>query len=574
MITSLADEANAFKDQSLRVRVQARAADALWESDRALSRTLFFRAWEAAEDVDKVGVLAAEEARKNALTSSRGVTFIPPPPNLRAEVLKLAVRRDQQLGETFLSRLDEAKKKESEIASGANSDNRSSFFDPTEPPQAVAKRLELARDLLKAGDVSRAKGIADPGLNYVTSQGIIFLCALRQKDAEAADERYSRLLTLSAIDKRADATTVSLLSSYIFTPSLLVTATKSGRVSNRWSEATLTVTPPAGLRTAFLRVAAEILLRSVPPLDQDRTSAGRGGTYFTIARLLPLFEQYSPDQLPALNARLTVLAQDTPEVYRNNDNGMLTAGLVPENPDRDDLSDILSQLSGAVDVGARDLIYVKAVRVAAMRGDERVRDFADKIDNLELRKRARAFADFVTVRKALSEQNAEGAARIIREGDLSALQRVWAYTEAAGLFEHQSNASRAVQMLEEAVSEAQSIGGGELERVHALSCVASRAFRIDRVRAWGIAADVVKASNAVPTFAADDGKLTSRLQARGVVAMVSFDVPTFNLTNLFELLAKEDSQRAESLADTLKGEAPRATAKLAVARSLLRKKGD
>jgi hypothetical protein len=569
-ITSLADEADAFKDQSLRVRVQARAADALWETDRVQSRRLFLRAWETAESIDKAGTLAAEDASKRVLNSRQGLTFIPPPPNLRSEVLNLAARRDQQLGEILLARLEESK--EQDTGSKA-SEPRMSFFDPTEPPQAIVKRLELATELLKTGDVAKAKMIADPGLKSATSQGIIFLCALRQRDADGADERYSQLLGLSAKDQGADATTVSLLSSYIFTPNLLVTATKRGRVSNQWSESPITSTPPPGLRASFFRVAADILLRPLTPPDQDRTSAGRGGIYFTIARLLPLFEQYAPDQIPALTARLTLLAQDTPEVYKNNDNGMLTAGIVPEDPGRDDLSNILSQLSDTVGVGAHDLIYIKAVRAAAAKGDARVREFADRIENADLRKRARAFADFVMVRKALSEKDVEGVVRILGESELPPLQRVWAYTEAASLLK-QSNASRALQILDQAASEAQTINNGELERVYALASVASHFFKFDRVRGWEIAVDAIKASNAVSDSAADDGKLAVRLQARGVAAMVNLDVPSFNLTNLFETLAKDDFERAGSLADTIKGEAPRATANLAIARSLLRKKSD
>ena len=60
LVTTLADEARSFKDQTRRARVQARAADVLWESDPERARDLFRRAWEAAEVVD------AESARQRA----------------------------------------------------------------------------------------------------------------------------------------------------------------------------------------------------------------------------------------------------------------------------------------------------------------------------------------------------------------------------------------------------------------------------------------------------------------------------------------------------------------------------
>lgn len=95
-----------------------------------------------------------------------------------------------------------------------------------------------------------------------------------------------------------------------------------------------------GLRANFFGVAARILLRQVSPADLDRTSAGRAGTYFTIARLLPLFEQYAVNYLPALNAQLSLLAPDAPETFRNGEEGMLKAGLASTLSDLDDLPDI------------------------------------------------------------------------------------------------------------------------------------------------------------------------------------------------------------------------------------------
>src|SRR5215208_7149142 len=53
LLTSLANEAAGFRDETLRARAQARAADALWETDRELARTTFLRAWDAAVSADR-----------------------------------------------------------------------------------------------------------------------------------------------------------------------------------------------------------------------------------------------------------------------------------------------------------------------------------------------------------------------------------------------------------------------------------------------------------------------------------------------------------------------------------------
>src|SRR5215208_2636097 len=67
LVSSLADEARTFSEPALRARVQARSADALWETDKEKARQLFRRAWEAAEAADRdTANLSEEERRRRA----------------------------------------------------------------------------------------------------------------------------------------------------------------------------------------------------------------------------------------------------------------------------------------------------------------------------------------------------------------------------------------------------------------------------------------------------------------------------------------------------------------------------
>ena len=52
LLQTLADEARSFREPKLRARVQARVADAFWETDSERARGLFRKAWEAAEAED------------------------------------------------------------------------------------------------------------------------------------------------------------------------------------------------------------------------------------------------------------------------------------------------------------------------------------------------------------------------------------------------------------------------------------------------------------------------------------------------------------------------------------------
>jgi hypothetical protein len=64
LVSTLADDARMFKDPALRARVQARAADALWETEKERARALFRRAWEAAEAADRENERLTEEERR------------------------------------------------------------------------------------------------------------------------------------------------------------------------------------------------------------------------------------------------------------------------------------------------------------------------------------------------------------------------------------------------------------------------------------------------------------------------------------------------------------------------------
>src|ERR1051325_5624554 len=105
LVSTLADEARSFKDQTRRARVQARAADVLWDSDPERARELFRRAWEAAEIVDAdAAKKRTEEMRR--LKNEGGPVVVRGGPDLRSEVLRPAAKRDRKLGEEFLKALD------------------------------------------------------------------------------------------------------------------------------------------------------------------------------------------------------------------------------------------------------------------------------------------------------------------------------------------------------------------------------------------------------------------------------------------------------------------------------------
>ncbi|HEX8474572.1 MAG TPA: hypothetical protein VF666_11105 [Pyrinomonadaceae bacterium] len=572
LVNSLADEARNFRDAMLRARVQARAADALWDTNKVRARELFQRAWEAAVAADEETGRLIREAGQGA-NSGQAVAELRNRPSVRREVLRLAARRDRALGEEFLGKLDESKKQETASGGAASANQPTPRIDPDNPPPAMMQRLRLAVQLLEDGDVERAMQFADSALYPVNTYGANFLDMLREKNKEAADQRYMSLLARAAIDPVSDGNTVSLLSSYVFTPYIYINFQPDGNShTRRWRDDN---SPRAdlspALRQAFFDAAAAILLRPLPPPEQDTTTTGRAGTYMVIARLAPLFEQHAPDKAAALRARLGILQPDTPENLRQGDR-TLTYGLVPEDRNADRLQDLTLQLDQAKTPDERDRIYFRAAMELSERDITRAREYADKIENVDLRKQVRAAVDFRAVENALRNKDAEEALRQSRSGELTHLQRTYGITSAARLLS-KSDRGRAIEILEEALTVARRIDLGSPDRVRAIVAIITPMAELDRARVWEMMSEVVKASNAAAQFTGEDGYLMVRVQLTGGGAMtMNIPVENFDLTGIFQLLAKDDLTRAVELAKSFTAESPRAVATLAIARSILDKR--
>jgi len=565
VVSLLADEARDFKDQSLRVRVQASAADALWNIDRERARSLFARAWEAAEIVDEEGSRQNQEERQRFLSRRGGAGFIPPAPNLRAEVLRLASRHDRTLVEGFLAKMEEKQRRNEEESKAPK------IWDPTEPPDAIAKRLRLAQQVLENGEADKALLIAESALNRVTSPGIIFLVLLREKKAAPADQLFGSLLERTASDPTADATSVSILSSYVFTPSVLVTATRNGVVVSQWH----TTLPPPQLSPAlsakFFSVASQILLRPLSPPELESTSAGLAGTYFTVERLIPLFQHNDPDMTIALQGRLNTLAQGRGDVIPEQHRALINAGFNAKEKAEEKPDDTLAQIERAPNTRERDHLYAMAASAAVKKNDPKAREFADKIEDSELKKNVRGFVDFILVSKFLEKPDWEKALRLVRDGELSHLQRAWSCAEIAALLRSVAP-EQAMDLIREATAEAERVTVKSSEGAQARIAIAWRTAEVDPARKWVTVLDAIKAVNNATGYTGDENELAVSFRSRNNIQMMQVPAPSISLVALFETLADEDIYQAADMARSITNESARAIALLATASSAFEKK--
>jgi hypothetical protein len=565
LLISLAADAGRFNDQTLRARTQARIADVLWSADPERARALFRKAWESAEIVDQDAQRKTQEDIKQQQARNGGSAAISAPPNIRGEVLRLAARHDRALGEELLGKLRTQQQQDAT----ENTDRLRN--NPLDAPEAISQRLNLARQLLDT-DVARALQFADPALVNLTREGVDFLSYLRDKDAAAADMRYAGFLAKAAGDLQSDANTVSLLSSYLFTPHIYVSFSNNGASTNSSSRDNTPPNVPVELRNTFFRVAGDILLRPLPPPGQDQTSTGVQGKYLMLKRLGPLFDQYAPRELAeAVHAQADALAQGLPEDVRQRDDDPLREGIRPPQSADDREKALQDRIDRAKTADELDALYVQMARLYVEKGDLRARDYVDKISDSELRNKVRPYIDGSLMMRASDKKDTDLIFEILKKGDLSHFQKSWALAQAAKLLA-KTDRDRALSTMEEATAEARRIEESDADRPRAMIAVANALLTLDRTKSWETIYEAVKAANSAESFTGEDGAMRISLQTKNQSSIRSSSVGEFNVSGVFGELAKEDYNKTVEVIRGFQHEAPRASATIAVARTVLEDK--
>jgi hypothetical protein len=563
VLINLAADARNFSDQTLRARTQARIADALWGADKERARTMFRAAWDAAEIADQEGRerLQQDIRQQRSKTGGQGYA-VASPPNIRREVLRLAAQRDRALGEELLGKYKEQTEREA-------GDLKNVSRNALSVDERTSQRLILAGQLLDAGDTERAMQFADPVLSEINMQSIDFLSTLREKDSAVADQRYAAMLANAVASSQSDANTVSMLSSYIFTPHLYLAFQGAGFSSSQMSRTPVLPNIAAGLRDAFFRAAASILMRPLAAPGQDQTTAGPDGQYLVIKRLLPLFETYAPQETTtALRGQLEALASVASNNAKQRDDESLNRGLAPEKPGSDREQLLLDRIDRAKTSAERDQLNLQLALFLAGKGEIRARDYVNKIDDTETRNSALAYIDGSMASQAISKKDTDRALELARTGELTHLHRSWLLAQAAKLLV-KTDRDRALSLIDDAVSEARRIDASDPDSPRAFFAASNALLTINRATAWGAMSDAIKAANSAEKFSGEDGHLTLRIITKGMNAVSSNPVADFDVAGIFDALATEDYERALELARGFEHEAPRANAVISIARSVL-----
>ena len=548
ILQALAVEARSYGDEPLRARVQAQIADVIWSHDKDAARSLFRRAWDIAEVLDQAAVTPNQPGRR---PNNGGRTQ--PRSNLRREILQLASRRDHALGEEFLAKL--TPKDDGSTKSTARD---LSLTERTE-------RLRLAIELLATNNLERALQFADPALTRIDSRAVEFLVSLRQKDVQAADRRFASLLTIAGADPASDANTVSLLTSYAFTPSIYLVVSRSGIPSSNSYSPRAAPELHQQLRRAFFEVAAGILMRPLNHIDQS--SAGRAGTHFMVMRLLPLFQQFASHLVGPLNAQLVSLGPEAAKATANTGDVALRRGMSGDGAGSND-DELTERLDRAKTSDERDRAYAFAAIRLADDADSRARDLAEKIEDAETRKGVRTFVEYMMIRALIRQKRSDDALLLIKKAELPRLLRTHFLTQVASL-KLKDNPVRASELLEEALTETRRLDAGSPDRAYSLIALLRQFSMLDRTRTWELLSETVKAANSVPDFTGERGQTVLMLEGKFSMRLSIELATSIDLTEVLAQLAAQNFYQAMDVSQTFRADAPKALAKIAVARAVL-----
>jgi len=565
LLVALSTDARTFRDSTLRARSLARIADALWQVDTDQARVMFRKAWEAAESADQENELKKQEDINRQKAKTGGGYVLNSFPNVRREVLGLAARHDRVLSNEFLDKLTAQKL---EAANSATTQNTNAG----RLPEALSQRLSVSREMLQSGEIDRALEFADPALSVVSRESVDFLTDVREKAPKLADSRYAALLSIAAGNPQSDENSVSLLSSYIFTPHLFITFSTGGTSSSQSSNSTAPADVSPELRLAFFQAAAGILLRPLPPPGTDTSSSGVEPKYLVLKRLLPLFEQFAPaDMVESLRGQLNALNSMVSEDIRKREDEWITKGVKPDKPTTDQEQTLLDRVDRAKTSAERDSLHIQLIYLFLRRGDMKARDYVSKIDDSEMRKGMQAYVDQSIATYSVEKKLTDQALEMASKGELTHLQRAWVLAQCAKLLA-KTDKDKALELIETASTEARRIDVSDPFLPQALLGVANAVLLIEPNRVWDATFDAVKAANSIDGFTGEDGEIVYRFEGKGHRSISSSDVADFDVQGIFEQLANQDYDRAVELARGFQGEGPRAVATIAIARAVLEKK--
>lgn len=570
IIRGAADEAVSLTDHRNAARVQANAADVLWLRDEEHAREIFQKAFEAAV----AHYRETKDDNREQLAERAWTTH----PDMRLEVIRLASRRDAAFAKKFTEQYVEEKRRELQEQAIENQQKQPGYDRYFGKEDVIASGLLDAASPLLQTDPKTAVELALRAFSAGVPQGApSFLFQLAGKDRAAADSLF--LVALDHISR--DPVVVPgqwlLLAAYPFGESVIYISDGQGMSSSSFGAPAPNPAVDPQLVGRYLASVAGMLTRAaqINPAQSPELPARIATALFAARLLEPKVVQYQPglvDGWREMAQQLAVMTEQRSRDGVNSNVQNLNQNSKPSAPtDAEDRNkSLLDRAERTTDFGQRDELY-RQVAFSLQRSDPaRALSIADKISDLDLRKKTRSWISFQAATAAIGQKQWDEARRYAQEV-IETDQRAYLYFRIAEAVLKNGDRTRAVELLDEA---AQRAAGADntAEKLRAQLGIANLYARFDSARGFEIAADAIKTANHVPTYNPDQAQLTRVFSTRGSTSVSTEDVDGFDLGKVLANLARADFDRAIALAQSLEPKPLKLTTLVTIASSVFDQK--
>ncbi|MFN7950028.1 MAG: hypothetical protein U0Z53_32075 [Blastocatellia bacterium] len=572
LLEQAATEAASLSDKRAIAKLQTAAADALWPQRPDKARELFHSALEfAARHYRETGDDNREQINRSSYINK---------PDQMLEVIRLARQRDAALGdelaEKYIAEKQRAQEERRNKADKSRTRPGNPLFGTDE--RSGAELIEVAKSLMSVDEKSAGELARKAVTLGVTPETIKFLAEVAAKDRAKADGLFLLALDRVAQEQNPHPGQLLLLAAYAFGERDAVAASGNG-MARYWVglEKDFAVSGQLVRRFAAVAFAAlsQVAVMASGAAGENNIRYETG--LFAVRYLAPKIEKYQPALLPdwrELDGRLTQLVAENKRLWIEKQSAEKRSEDLNPQPATDPSEQIKSQLAEAqktTDLKRRNHFYQNAAQEALSAGDfAQALDIVDLISDLTDQMKLRSWISFTAAEKLLRENKADEARRYALNVD-EADQRAWLFMEIARTALKANNQARATELLEEALKYV-SAADNTPARIRAFSGIVQTLAGFDVPRAFNAAADLVSAINRLKEPLPDRAMLVRAYETVGNSRISSQDVAAFDPGGTLALLAREDFERALTLAQSVENSQVRLSSVIAVAASSFARK--
>lgn len=523
VLESLVKETIAFDDQPLRIQVQAKIADALWNYKQLRAREIFTEAFQATGEIklpeiqNKSGGMISDQM-VSALFSERA--------KLRQEVLQLVFVRDAELAE---------KLRASVADKSGNTETNAQESQEIQNTQ----RLELARSLAKSEPQKAAQIVRQVLASGYNSNIAMVLSTMRLDHPDLTNTLFLETLAVARKSEGPLGTTVGSLTFYF--------VSDLDRLTGK-DPMTDPVRAPA--MQPFLTAMLEAISRHVA-IESDGTPAVPANAaafdFIVLQRVTPFFAKLMPDAMPTIRLRTTQLTKHISSARAEE----ISKGVGEPNYET-----TIKEAESATDAKRKDRLYGNAASQAVSQGqyEEAVR-LVEKIQDRQYRYTTGSIVRYQIAYKAMSKDEFDEALRYARDIEFSP-QRVLIYQKVAEKVIAKKDFQRATEILSE-IERWLEASAEDSKKAKGLLDVAGLVAGFDPMRGFDLTKLAVKAINNTD-FKPPANKME-----------VHIKIDSLDFARAFAPLARADFERALLVAESIQKKEAAVLAQVEICKAVL-----